>query len=78
MIKKQDDGSGSSSFQKFKTGIIVLFLFAMSFSASYAADAEKDELKENNLSVITYTITTGTDATANKSLFDSISSEETL
>jgi HEAT repeat protein len=49
MIKKQDDGSGSSSFQKFKTGIIVLFLFAMSFSASYAADAEKDELKENLL-----------------------------
>ena len=40
--------------------------------------ATKDELKENNLSVITYTTTTGTNATANKSLFDSISSEETL
>ena len=40
--------------------------------------ATKDELKENNLSVITYTTTIGTDATANKSLFDSISSEETL
>ena len=40
--------------------------------------ATKDELKENNLSVITYTTATGTDATANKLLFDSISSEETL
>ena len=40
--------------------------------------ATKDELKENNLSVITYTTATGTDATANKLLFDSISSEKTL
>lgn len=40
--------------------------------------ATKDELKENNLSVITYTTATGADATANKLLFDSISSEETL